>query len=134
MEKENKMPLSIDPDRKTPVPTNEIPLDLSKKTNSKSFKIDEILMKKKKFKCMICFKNFARKSSRKIHTETVHEGKKPFKCDRCKGFSTSNKRDLQRHIDVVHEGKRPFQCSVCKTEYGRKSHLFLHIKRVHNKP
>ena len=155
------MPVSIEIDQKTLAPAIKKSTKLPKKTN-KGFKVDEILRKKRFFKCFICFKtfttkrtwkihtetihegknlfkcdvcskNFTTKKVLQIHTETVHEGKKPFKCNRCEKFSAPNKRDLQRHIDTVHEGKKPFQCGVCKSEFGRKSSLSDHIKRVHNK-
>ena len=39
--------------------------------------------KKKSFKCEICGSNFTRKANLEKHSSSVHEGKKPFKCDNC---------------------------------------------------
>ena len=157
----NKMPPLIDIDQNPLVPAVKKSSKLPKKTN-KGFKVDEILSKKRSFKCFICIKtfttkrtwkihtetihegkyrfkcdvcskNFTTKKVLQIHTETVHEGKKPFKCNKCEKFSAPSKKDLQRHIVTVHEGKKPFQCSVCKSEFGRKNSLYRHMKSVHNK-
>ena len=40
-----------------------------------------------------------------IHVASVHEGKKPFKCDVC-GYRLSQKGSLKRHVASVHEGKK----------------------------
>ena len=37
--------------------------------------------KKKSFSCEICHYGFASKKDVKRHIKTVHEGKKPFKCN-----------------------------------------------------
>ena len=42
-----------------------------------------------------------------IEQETVHEGKKPFKCDTCHaGFTKEQK--LREHYEFVHEGTKPY--------------------------
>ena len=43
----------------------------------------------------------------KGHIESVHEGKKLFKCKICDS-SFTQKRYMNRHIESVHEGKKPF--------------------------
>jgi hypothetical protein len=34
---------------------------------------------------------------------SVHEGKKPFKCDIC-DYSSSDMRDMNRHVASIHKG------------------------------
>ena len=40
------------------------------------------------------------------HVVSVHEGKKPFKCEIC-DYSCSLKRTLKKHVAAVHEGEKP---------------------------
>ena len=40
----------------------------------------------------------------KQHVASVHEGKKPFKCDNC-DYSCSQKGNLKTHVQSVHDGK-----------------------------
>ena len=64
----------------------------------------------------------------KNHIEAVHEGKKPFVCDRegCdKAFSARG--SLTSHINLVHEGKRPFPCDICGVGFTTKLYLARHI-------
>ena len=48
----------------------------------------------------------------KRHIESVHEGKKPFKCETCE-YTYSQKSHLNQHVAKVHEGKKPFKCQIC---------------------
>ena len=59
------------------------------------------------------------------YVATVHEGKKPFKCDHCNS-SFGIKRSLKRHIATIHEGKKPFKCDI-----GQKFELNKHVATVH---
>ena len=43
------------------------------------------------------------------HITSVHEGKKPFKCEFCE-YTTAYKSDMKKHVALVHEGKKPFKC------------------------
>ena len=43
--------------------------------------------KKKPFKCSSCDSTFGDKESLKIHTKSVHEGKKPFRYLLCQKFT-----------------------------------------------
>ena len=57
---------------------------LAKKEKLKSFGANPEVQERKKpdekpFACKICKKGFKRKQNLKIHIETIHEGKKPFK-------------------------------------------------------
>ena len=63
--------------------------------------------------------------------DLVHDGQKPFKCDRCDaGFM--GKYNLNLHIKVVHEGNKPFKCSVCVDSFTSKRSLEGHFDLVHN--
>ena len=53
-----------------------------------------------------------------MHIVSVHEGKKPFKCDMC----DANLKQ-QGHIASVHENKKPFRCEICSISFGRKPNL-----------
>ena len=39
------------------------------------------------------------------HITTIHEGRKPFKCDICNAEFTS-RQDMKGHITTIHEGKK----------------------------
>ena len=40
---------------------------------------------------------------------------------------------LKRHEASVHEGKKPFKCNICDVEFAQKSKLNIHIISVHEK-
>ena len=44
----------------------------------------------------------------KTHAASVHEGKKPFKCDIC-DYRCSLKGSMKTHVSSVHEGKKTIQ-------------------------
>ena len=50
----------------------------------------------------------------KTHVASVHERKKPFKCDIC-DYSFSLKNTMKRHVMTVHGGKKPSQKGSMKT-------------------
>ena len=66
----------------------------------------------------------------KTHKRTVHENKKPLKCEICQSFFSS-KGNLIRHTMTVHEKGRPFKCEICQRHYGRKEVLKTHQRTVH---
>ena len=61
---------------------------------------------------------------------SVHEGKKPFKCDSCDD-SFHLKDTLQQHVATVHDRKMPFKCDSC--DYGCLSNddMTQHVASVH---
>ena len=61
---------------------------------------------------------------------SVHEGKKPFKCDKCEVYF-GLKYDLNLHIASVHEGKKPFKCEICNDQFELKHELNEHIASVY---
>ena len=46
------------------------------------------------------------------HVASVHDNKKPFKCEIC-DYRCSQKGDLSKHFTAVHEKKKPFKCEIC---------------------
>ena len=43
------------------------------------------------------------------HKASVHEGIKPYKCERC-DLCFTEKSKLKRHVDCVHDGNKRFVC------------------------
>ena len=74
---------------------------------------------------MICNSTFTHKSSLKNHIATVHEGKKPLKCD-------YKKCGLNRHILAIHEGKVLYKCQICNKNVLDKIDIKRHLKVVHD--
>ena len=92
--------------------------------------IDTVHEGKKPYKCSLCDNSFSQKSNLKMHIDSVHEGKKPYKCSLC-GNSFSRKEHLKIHIDSVHEGKKPYKCSFCEKSFSHKGSLKRHIDSFH---
>ena len=61
------------------------------------------------------------------HVATVHEGKKPFKCDIC-NFSCSQKSNMKKHVAAVHEGNKPFKCAICDYSFFNMLQQFMKEK------
>ena len=88
--------------------------------------------------CPICGKHFCNQTSKKVHIETIHEGKKPFRCDTC-GVNFSQKGTLNDHILRIHEkiNKRLslkrylYTCIDCDYECDSNSELKKHRWTVH---
>ena len=66
----------------------------------------------------------------KNHTDSVHERKKPFKCNICDTTFTQ-KGVMKQHVVSVHEGKKPFQCTICDASFGRRETLNRHVGTIH---
>ena len=66
----------------------------------------------------------------KRHTATVHEGKKPFKCESCDNSYTS-KKALTYHIESSHERKKTIFCKSCDLSFRLTRALKSHIRSVH---
>ena len=64
------------------------------------------------------------------HIASIHEGKKPFKCDDCND-SFARKYDLKTHIKIVHERKW-FRCYRCVQTFSSQQNMEKHIKRLHD--
>ena len=70
------------------------------------------------------------KKELKIHTESVLEGIKQFKCNICE-YTAWQKSDLKKHIGPVHESIQQFKCKICDHKAAKNSQLKIHIKSVH---
>ena len=55
------------------------------------------------FQCSDCGSTFTKQSNLRMHTEIVHEKKKPWLCSEC-GNSFGKQDCLKRHISIVHKG------------------------------
>ena len=76
----------------------------------------------------ICDKGFSQKQDLNRHIESVHEGKKSFKCNICDAGFT-HKANLNKHIDAVHKEKKKFKCTICdEVFFSQKQDLNRHIE------
>ena len=66
----------------------------------------------------------------KIHIDSVHEMKRPAKCNTCDA-SFVRKSVLNNHVSRVHEGKKLFKCKICDASFLQKNVLKNHVSRVH---
>jgi ribosomal protein L31 len=73
----------------------------------------------------------------KQHIESVHEGKKPFRCDICDA-KFALKSTLDNHIRTIHENpkhidetKKVFHCQSCPSSFTSNPKLRKHILRLH---
>ena len=64
------------------------------------------------------------------HVGSVHEGKKPFKCEIC-DFRCSLKGTMKSHVESVHEGKKPFKCDICNYCCFLRHQMKQHVKKKH---
>ena len=64
------------------------------------------------------------------HVVSVHEGKKPFKCDIC-DFSCSLRHNMKRHVALVHEENNPFKCDICDFSSAQRNVLKVNVASVH---
>ena len=69
----------------------------------------------------------------KRHVLNVHEGYRPFQCDKCP-LRFSRQINLNHHDVVHHEGRTDFQCGVCGHRAASKSSLSLHMSRHKKNP
>ena len=61
-----------------------------------------------------------------VHVTSVHEGKKPFKCDICsRGFGV--KKTLNNYVKSVHEGNKPFKCEISDASFTHKGSFHRHV-------
>ena len=38
---------------------------------------------------------------------------------------------MNRHIESVHEGKKPFRCNICEATFAQKGSLKTHNVKIH---
>ena len=73
---------------------------------------------------------FSYKENLAKHVSTIHEKKKPFKCELCNKDFTQLAH-MKGHVSSVHEGKKPFECNICNSTFSQKQHMRGHVKIVH---
>ena len=74
--------------------------------------------------------SFGQNNHIKVHRETVHEGKKPFKCKICNA-TFSQKGHLKSHNTSIHERKKSFKCNLCDGCFSQKGSLKVHVDSIH---
>eukprot|EP00092_Neocalanus_flemingeri_P045984 GFUD01051613.1.p1 GENE.GFUD01051613.1~~GFUD01051613.1.p1 ORF type:complete len:297 (+),score=64.23 GFUD01051613.1:1417-2307(+) len=80
------------------------------------------------YQCNMCEKAFSTIQGLKAHFNT-HGGKKLFTCDVCdKSFYTSSK--LKLHM-LVHSGDKQFECPQCGIKFTRQDNMKAHINKVY---
>ena len=97
---------------------------------------------------LFCEYACSQKSSLNKYTASVHEGKKPFKCQIC-DFNCSYTEEeensqmwcmwiqllsqgLNDYLFTVNEMKKPFICGSCEVTFSREVNLKRHIALVHD--
>lgn len=75
------------------------------------------------YKCEICFKQFKRNFSLKIH-KRIHYDEKPFKCELCP-MEFNQKSNYTKH-KLIHLNQKPHKCDQCDNSFSQKSHLINH--------
>ena len=73
-------------------------------------------MKQKRNSNVTCDYSCSLKGTMKTHVASVHEEKKPFKCDIC-DYSCSRKGNMNRHVSTVHE----------KISYSNVAFVITHV-------
>ena len=87
---------------------------------------------KKPFKCEICDFRCNQKAKMTQHVLSVHQKKRLFKCNFC-DYMFSRNSHLNKHIESVHEKNNPFECDICDYISYRESHLKKHLESVHER-
>lgn len=76
------------------------------------------------FRCNICGKSFAVKSTLDAHTRS-HSRSKKFQCSVCHSFFAS-KGSYSIHMRI-HTGSKPLQCPYCPAKFRTSGHRRAHI-------
>ena len=91
------------------------------------------MKKKKPYKCNTCGRRFSQSGALNRHRKHEHEKGKieKLECPICK--SKLSKSHMPIHIYSVHEGKKPFKCQLCDSSYSENSRLTIHVRTQHDK-
>ena len=79
------------------------------------------------FSCALCTEKFKDKDMFLVHKErhgNTHQ------CKKCGHNFAIN--EISRHIKTVHEGIKPYKCNKCDLSFGRKYNLKRHVARKHS--
>ena len=106
--------------------------------------------------CEECVISFSCPKSLHEHNLSVHEQKKPYKCNNC-GYNFASTSYLQRHISAIHAGMssndqklkkrkelgnvegeeaskiRKISCSFCGKTFPKNQNLIIHVNTIHEK-
>jgi KRAB domain-containing zinc finger protein len=96
--------------------------------------------KKRKFTCGAKTVKLSKKDHLRVDNETLHEGKKAFKCNDCnKPFlkkshlTRHEKTHLNRNLVSQDSKRKTYACKTCEKVFGRIEHLKDHTKTVHKR-
>ena len=84
---------------------------------------------KRPYKCPQCDLFFAHKSGLQFHVNSIHEKKEIYKCLLC-SYTSLQKGAFAAHIESLHE-KRSYDCLICGVIFKQKTGLNQHIKIQH---
>ena len=74
---------------------------------------------------MMCGGKYQSGGVLKKHINSVHNGKKPYKCTICEHNCSTNTQ-LNVHISAVHEGNKPHKCLNCDASFAYGQELRKH--------
>ncbi|UMM14241.1 hypothetical protein L5515_002129 [Caenorhabditis briggsae] len=90
-----------------------------------------------KWKCAICFKEYAHRTGLAEHSKNVHGNPKQYICQVC-GTSFTKKSNHDRHMLSIHpldqdpKDQNKYQCPDCPTVFNTKGSLTRHKRSAHN--
>ena len=83
-----------------------------------------------KFKCNICYEEFAYKGYRDKHVKVIHLGKKFYSCELCEKEFTFQK-GLFSHLQYWHKSTDKIECNLCEKYFPNQELLNVHVKDIH---
>lgn len=97
---------------------------------SQSLKQHKITHKSKKFPyvCCGCFRRFSKASEKLAHDKQCK--KRQFQCYLCENVSYFQKERLITHM-ILHTGVKPFQCNICEKFFTTQNYLRRHLNNIH---
>lgn len=102
---------------------------------SRAGKIQKVHVKRKRgvFKCEKCPSVFGLRHNLLRHDRTIHQGRRPFKCDQASCNASFVQRfDLETHRSSVHDKRKDYQCDQCDRTFSQRSNLHTHVKITHD--
>lgn len=88
----------------------------------------------REFACPICPARFYWKSSMQVHIRS-HTKERQYSCNQYK-FRTHNRQYISHHTNSVHEGLKPYKCtfSGCNFSKAHRSWSKIHLQRHESDP
>ena len=102
----------------------------------------ELIEGKSPSKCNACNSIITKNQGMKSHVESVHDKRKPFKCEKCDGKSPSSlacnvcnsiiteNQGMKSHVNSVHDKRKPFKCEKCGGKSPLRDKQFLRISSL----